>query len=519
MQTRMARPISPRDLVQILFRHKGKVLLWTGFVAVLCVGAILFLPRKYESEAKLFLKLGRESVTLDPSATTGTTIQVQESRENQINSTGDMLKSRALLERVVEKVGPKLILEGPAGAAAPAGPPATGFVAVVSGVVNHFPSIRVFPPVSPTEAAVSKLSDSIYTTVARNSSVINVGCTAKTPRLAQQIMQAFLDAYQEQHRAANHTSGSLEFFNTQTAQLKQQLDVAIGKLRDAKNQSGIIAMSVEQQALQTQRTQIEAAALAADSTLSATEASLARLRESLKELPEQITTQQITGPNTAADGMRQELFKLQISLRELEVKLGEAHPLVQTKREQAQQSEAILNTQAPERTQRTTGINTSRQTLDLDLRRAEASAASLRAKTGTLNAQYAALQQRMRALNEHEVRISELSRQKAIAEVSYRTYVEHLEQARIGEALEASRISNVNVVQPPSLVEQPISPKPLSIIGLGFFTVAFGSLGLAFGSEYLDNSLKNAAEIESHLNLPVLVSIPRTRSNHVLMHR
>ena len=55
--------------------------------------------------SELIVPLGRESVTLDPTATTGQTMQVQETRDNQINSTRDMLSSRVLLERVVEKIG------------------------------------------------------------------------------------------------------------------------------------------------------------------------------------------------------------------------------------------------------------------------------------------------------------------------------------------------------------------------------------------------------------------------------
>ena len=76
----------------------------------LTVLAIFFLPREYSSEAAIFVKLGRESVSLDPTATTGSRISVLESRENEVNSVRDMLHSRILLETVVDKLGPKVIL-------------------------------------------------------------------------------------------------------------------------------------------------------------------------------------------------------------------------------------------------------------------------------------------------------------------------------------------------------------------------------------------------------------------------
>src|SRR5262249_43021351 len=154
--------------------------------------------------------------------------------------------------------------------------------------------------------------------------------------------------------------------------------------------------------------------------------------------------------------MRQEYFKQQIAAHELEAKLGAEHPLVKVAHRQASQLEAILNKQANDRTQTTSGLNSSRQTLDLELRREEALAASLRAKQDKLNEQYAGLQQRLRTLNEHEVQIANLQRHTDAAETNYRSYVQHLEQARIAEALELNRISNVNIVQPPSYVERPV---------------------------------------------------------------
>ena len=266
-------PLTPRDLVEVLFRHKGKMLLWSGLLGVLAIGALAALPRKYQSEAKLFVRLGRESVTLDPTATTGTTVQVQESRESQINSTRDMLKSRALLERVVEKLGPDVILKGQR---------KTREASIFSRGMDALSSGSIFRPVSDSEKAVDKLEKSLSIASARNSSVIDVGCTAKSPYLARQIMRVFLKAYQTQHLAANRTAGSLEFFTTQAAQLKRELDAAVEKLRDAKTESKIVAISVEQQALQNQLTQVEAAALAADAALSSTKGTIESLRKALQ---------------------------------------------------------------------------------------------------------------------------------------------------------------------------------------------------------------------------------------------
>src|SRR6185369_7902508 len=80
------------------------------------------------SQSKLLLRLGRENVVLDPTATFGqTAVSVPQSRENEINSALEVLKSRPLIEQVVDSVGPGAILgrEPPHEPGAPPAPAST----------------------------------------------------------------------------------------------------------------------------------------------------------------------------------------------------------------------------------------------------------------------------------------------------------------------------------------------------------------------------------------------------------
>ena len=85
-----------------------------AFLAVLAGTALVTIlsPRAYRSQAKLFVRLGRENATLDPTATVGQApvVAVQQSRENEINTAVEILKSRVLTEKVVDAVGPAAIL-------------------------------------------------------------------------------------------------------------------------------------------------------------------------------------------------------------------------------------------------------------------------------------------------------------------------------------------------------------------------------------------------------------------------
>jgi uncharacterized protein involved in exopolysaccharide biosynthesis len=79
-----------------------------AFIAL--VGTLL-MPRSYYSEARLYIKFGRDH-QIDPIATGGQMISVYETRENEINSLIEIFKSRAILDRVVEELGPQFVLSG-----------------------------------------------------------------------------------------------------------------------------------------------------------------------------------------------------------------------------------------------------------------------------------------------------------------------------------------------------------------------------------------------------------------------
>src|SRR5437868_5241979 len=103
-----------RHLARVVFRHRRNAGLFALAVLVAATLFTLISPRAYRSQAKLLVRLGRENATLDPTATFGQSpvVAVPQSRENEINTAAEILKSRVLLEKVVDAVGPEAILSG-----------------------------------------------------------------------------------------------------------------------------------------------------------------------------------------------------------------------------------------------------------------------------------------------------------------------------------------------------------------------------------------------------------------------
>ena len=108
-----ASNLSPNDLFLVLARHKAKAFLFLLFaVAAAVVGTVLF-PRAYRSEGRLLLRLGWENARPDPVTTLGQSAavaNVTQIREFEINSVVAILTSRAIIEKVVDAIGPSVIL-------------------------------------------------------------------------------------------------------------------------------------------------------------------------------------------------------------------------------------------------------------------------------------------------------------------------------------------------------------------------------------------------------------------------
>ncbi len=143
----------------------------------------------------------------------------------------------------------------------------------------------------------------------------------------------------------------------------------------------------------------------------------------------------------------------------------------------------------------------------------EAQLASEDAEAKSLETQMADIGSRLTEMNDTQERVNELVRKTELIEASYRQYVQNREQARIDEALENDRISNVNVVQPPTFVAKPVSPKKGLALACGLILATLGSLTLAFASEHFDRSVKTPEEVERELGVPVLLSVPRHLRN------
>jgi uncharacterized protein involved in exopolysaccharide biosynthesis len=486
-----------------LRRYSRYSLAFFTIVMLLTLVGSFLLPPAYYSDARLFVRFGRTAV-MDPTATatSGQVASLYDTRESELNSLLEVLRSRSLLERVVETLGADNILKGRVSTTAAAAPAtkiqASTESASISDAKSHDPS---------HQQALAKLEKNVTIAVPRKTSTIIIGCKAERPELAQQVVATLVSVYMDEHLRVHHTAGSYEFFKEQTQLLEQGWKQAANKLREAKNQWNIVTIDGKRKLLEGQISDIEGKLLATSGDLATAEAKIESLAGVIESLPIRIPTLTVDSPNSAADGMRQELYKVESREQELATKFSDKHPQVLAIRSTIAELKQILAQQDQSRSSETKGVNPSRQSLELALLNERSSADSLRGRAVRLKQLQTQLASELKDLNSRDIQLGELQRNVDLAESRYRTYADKLEQARINDQLDKERISNITLVQPASFVAKPTGPRRIYVLGLGSVVAVLGSVGVALLAAMLDPAIRRLTDIEEILRLPVLGAV------------
>ncbi|HEY2826128.1 MAG TPA: GNVR domain-containing protein [Pirellulales bacterium] len=509
-----------RNTLRVPWRHRRKGLLFFLAVVTLSLLANLLLPRTYRSEGELLLRLGRENMLLDPTATVASTpiLTVQQSRENEINSVIEILRSQVLLTKVVNALGPDVILgrtswssTKPQPVAAPTIQLAVAMKAdattadgnlrdsdlddansVASGTENE--SSR------DVQEAVRRLGKLLNVEAVRKSNVVQITYDASNPGLAQAVVNRLIGYFLDDYIRLNRTPGAQEFLSQQTNTIRQRLQAKEEELRKLKDSTELAAPEGRRTIVVNRIGRLEDDLLQTSAQLASIEAEVKQLREQLNSLPSKEIMEQTVGfANDASDGMRQQLYALQMREQELASRFTNGHPQLQQVRQQIADARTVLK-EEPQRTQTKTGPSKSYEELKVQLLKDEPVLAALRAKADQLNTELAAEKESVQKLNADELRIAQLQREVQLQEANYHKYSDSLEQARIDRAMAAEGKSNVSIVQPATFDSKPIKPNALINMALAVVVGLLGGFGLTFAAESWTHSTHTAEN--GHASLP-----------------
>ena len=499
--------VSPRDVLFVLFRQGRKALLAGAVVAAAGATAAALLPDEYRSEAEMLVRLGRESVTLDATASIGTTVQPIQTRESEINSELEMLKSRGLAEAVVRRVGAGRILGEPDAAHA-ARPQRSGQTAS--------PALADLLGAGQFDRATLEVMRNLDASAVPETNVLSVAYEAKNAALARDVVAAFTGEYQDLRLRVYGNPETAAFFDRQHADADARLSQIQADIRRVKDESGLADIATQRTNLLNRIGDLRSRGADARAALAGSRAAVRQLEERLATMPANVVTgRTVNAPNSSVETLRARLSELRIDEKDVTSRYVEGSPTVVTVRAKLAQAEAEL-AEAEANAQETTGLNANREALALRLEVERADAAAAEARAGELAGALSRAESELAPLNATQVRLDELQRRAAVAEADVMQYAKAQREAGIDSDLKAGKITNISLYQPAELPLEPTGPNRVLLLVAGLALAGIAAGGVAFVAESLDHAVKRPDDLRriGHRSDNV-VSVPRLTNNAV----
>ncbi len=514
MQPQQKHSLSLREILYICFKRKNQIIIF--FMATFCtvaIGTFLMKP-VYQAETQILVKVGRENIYVPATGNLSPFFRVD--REEKLNSAIEILKSPSLIEKTILALGPTVIYEDLKDENR------KGLSAAIKNLKTKIKRLMAWgrepqPFLTASERdlkqAILQFTEDLKIEGIRNSTLINIGFKHHDPKLAAMVVNKLSETYMEHYLEVYKTEQSDDFYQHQADILKNKLGQNEGKLKALKARNNITSLEEQQGILLNEAADLR-------SELNDTLSRETETRNRIKELQRQLTKIPKTVPQEAEAGgnpylintLEAQLVELQLEEKKLLTKYTDESRLVKNIRDEIRVVKDKLDAQEKKKYESSRiGINVTHQELHSDLLRNQAELKALRAKAFTQRSQLKEYQAELEKLSQNEAQYKRLLQEIEVDRKNYQTYLEKLENSRISEAMDAAKIASVRLIEPAKPPLEPVSPKKKLNLLIAFVFGIFGGLGLAFFTEYLNDSLERPEDIENFMNVPVLTSIPKLK--------
>lgn len=495
------------NLIEIPFARKFTIL--TCVIGSLVLGwlAILLWPRTYESHAKLLFQVGRESVSLDPTVTTGQTILLQKTQEEDVNSALQILQSRQLLEMVVDSLGEDAILAGrlPGSGDGPASLMGKLKDAAKSVVDMAIGASGLRDDISNRELAVLRLSGSVEFEAPKKSTVITVQAMSKTPQMAQAIAQEVVNGFLKLHSETMQTRGSRDFFVSQTELATKRLIEAQEKKRKFLDERKFVSIEAKRDILKEQMSAIEMDLLTTQRELEQALAKSKKLDLDIMKMEDITIAAEQDSTGTTWGTLRQRVYELELQELKESAKYVDGNKVLEaTRKELAGARKILVDFQKNELKDKNTVPNPLKQKLQEELKLNDSNIAGLRSAIEQRRLQLTALEKDVASLLHDANELSEIDRDIDQFTTSLRLLREKEEETRVIDQLRTDGISSVSQFQPATLVERPIKPNKKLLMAAFVMLGLVSGFGLAYMREINSGAIRTAVQAAQRLEVPVI---------------
>lgn len=326
------------------------------------------------------------------------------------------------------------------------------------------------------------------------------------PYIANAVGYAFAQAYQEKSR--EDTRKYAKFLESSKNEAREKLQVLQEQIAQYKRQHNVVAVDAETQNAISSVALLEAERSTADAEVRQAEAAL-------RDIEAQLAVQPLVTQETLPADMNPTVVKLKQELAEAEAELRMLSQRYKPAHETYKAAEARIRV-LKERIANEGGsfapptINEIHK--DLVKKRSEARyrLASARAKLASVTASLGRAQGKIDGLASAEPELAELMREFTQAEATYKMLSDKHSQALVAEE-EFTKTGSIVPFDWARAATGPIvqGPTRKALLAYGFVLSLIVGVAMAVWLDSIDNRMRNAADVEQLLELPVMGLTPK----------
>ncbi len=505
--------ITIAQILAALSRHKFKSAMMFLLVMSMVAVAFLLWPRKFGSEGKLNVLLSGHNLTsVSPAAGTNG-ISIQDSRETEVRSVVELIKSRAVIDDVVREIGAEKILESPWDKFR-INLPLPNFSSSDGGAEGM--TQDEFRKNKRHEEAAKLLDRSMTVYSEKKTSIISIYFKARSARLAQKLADSVMAHTRRKQMDIHSISGSTGFYEDGFSSAKQERDKAISAQTDFRNELQVLSTADQRNTLSQVLSRLENDRISAETALAGAEKRVELLSTEVAKVDRMISVPKAGVEKKSFEDSRTEVFKLENELISARTKFKDSHPNIMRITEQLEMARKSLKEMDVDRVETASEPNPVYDSVNISYVNAMVDRDAGRATLDDVNLKVEKSKKDLVALNDAEIKAGDLQLDVDVANQRLEVYKSKIAQV---QALSEFDICEVSVLQPGNLVVKHISPKGKLIAPLGVALSMLAALGTAL---YFERNHLSAAlgeeEVEQILELPVLVTLPRVYSSRNMVN-
>lgn len=306
-----APSLSLQDILYVLFKHKGKILLSAAIGISAALAVYLVRPRVYESQAKLLVRYVVDRSAIDPLDSRATE---RPSSDNLINSEVEILASWDLAMQVTKAVGVERLL------------PKYGNTAnnwelarrLFGAVGSEQPSLQSGDAIDTAKAARNILLG-LTVSALKGTNIIFVSYRNRDPELATLVLNELVTRYFTKHLEVHRSADAFDFVTQQTDQVRAQLNQTEQELKRLKASAGITSLAESTANLNAEQAKTRGALQAAEAQQAEQQA---LVRELEKSFPAQDKNFVLSPPEVKSEVVQyQALVSRVANLRQMDLDL------------------------------------------------------------------------------------------------------------------------------------------------------------------------------------------------------